>query len=265
MMGGGGLIYIREDIPCKELKSYAIELNLEGIFLEINPRKCKWLLFGGYNYNKANIDTFLGHLEPILDYHMTKLENVLLLSDFNSEMKEACMNEFCETYNLINLIDNPTCLTNKFRSFQNSLTIKTGQSDHHKMTVTVMRSFFPEQVPTRIIYRDFKMFDNSIFRTEFQNRLSSVGASITYTIFESIFMEQLNKQAPVKEKYVRANNAAFMNKTLSKAIMNRSRLRNKYLKHPNIINKSDYEKQRNYCVNLLKDLKELCMTKFTNT
>ena len=89
------------------------------------------------------------------------------------------------------------------------------------------------------------MFDNSIFRTELQNRLSSVGASITNTIFESIFMEQLNKQAPIKEKYVRANNAAFMNKTLSKANMNRSRLRNKYLKHPTIINKSNYKKQRN--------------------
>ena len=96
------------------------------------------------------------------------------------------------------------------------------------------------------------MFDNSIFRTELQNRLSSVGASITYTIFESIFMEQLNKQAPMKEKYVRANNAALINKNLSKVFMNRSRLRNIYPKQPNIINKSNYKKQRNYCVNLLR-------------
>ena len=106
--GGGVLIYIKEDIPCKEVKRHAIELNMEGIFLEINLRKCKWLLFGGYNHNKANIDTFLGHLGPILDYHMTKLENFLLLCDFNSEMNEACMNEFCETYNYLRVLQKST-------------------------------------------------------------------------------------------------------------------------------------------------------------
>ena len=47
-----------------------------------------------------------------------------------------------------------------------------------------------------------------------------------------MFMEVLNKQAPMKDKYVRANNAPFMNKILCKALMNRTRLRNKFLKYP---------------------------------
>ena len=34
----------------------------------------------------------------------------------------------------------------------------------------------------------------------------------------------------MKEKYARANNAPFTNKVLSKAVMTRSRLRNRYLK-----------------------------------
>ena len=78
----------------------------------------------------------------------------------------------------------------------------------------------------------------------------------TYEKFESIFMEQLNKDAPMKEKYVRANNASFMNKALCKAIMNRSRAKNKFLKLPNDINKANYKKQRNYCVNLLRKEKK---------
>ena len=41
-------------------------------------------------------------------------------------------------------------------------------------------------------------------------------------------MEKLEKHAPMKKKIVRANNAPFMNKVLSKAVMNRSRLRNKF-------------------------------------
>ena len=46
----------------------------------------------------------------------------------------------------------------------------------------------------------------------------------------------------MKEKRVRVNNAPFMNNVLSKAVMKRSRLRNKYLKNPNEINKMLYRK-----------------------
>ena len=75
---------------------------------------------------------------------------------------------------------------------------------------------------------------------------------INYELFEYTFMELLNKHAPMKTKYVRANNAPFMSRLLSKAIMTRTRLRNKFLKNPNEINKSNYSKHRNYCVNLLR-------------
>ena len=46
-----------------------------------------------------------------------------------------------------------------------------------------------------------------------------------------------------------------MNKTLSKAIMDRSRLRNKFLKNQTDENKRNYTKQRNYCVSLLRKSK----------
>ena len=65
-------------------------------------------------------------------------------------------------------------------------------------------------------------------------------------------METFNKHAPMHQKYIRANNAPYMNKRLNKAIMNRSRLKNKYSKCPNAYNEDRYKKQRNYCVNLLR-------------
>ena len=43
-----------------------------------------------------------------------------------------------------------------------------------------------------------------------------------------------------------------MNKRLSKAVMNRSRLRNKYLTNPTVANKRKYTRYRNFCVNLFK-------------
>ena len=64
------------------------------------------------------------------------------------------MNVFCQTYNLKNLINESTCfknplnpntidviLTNKVSSFSNNCTLETGLSDHHKITITVLKSF----------------------------------------------------------------------------------------------------------------------------
>ena len=51
------------------------------------------------------------------------------------------------------------------------------------------------------------------------------------------------------------NQLPFMNKTLSKAIMHRTRFRNKYLRNKTDENKRKYTKQRNYCVSLLRKSK----------
>ena len=79
--GGGVIIYVREDIPCRELKEQPSPRNFEGIFLEINLKRSKWLLFGGYNPSKDNILNFVNQLGPILDLYMSKYENFLLLGD----------------------------------------------------------------------------------------------------------------------------------------------------------------------------------------
>ena len=64
-------------------------------------------------------------------------------------------------------------------------------------------------------------------------------------------MAILNEHAPLKEEKNRGNNAPFMNKTLSKAFIERSKRKNMYNKYPTEETKSHYNKQRNYCVNLL--------------
>ena len=51
-------------------------------------------------------------------------------------------------------------MTNKPQSFQHSSVIETGLSDFHKMTVTVMKTFF------EVNYRDYKYFENNRFRTD---------------------------------------------------------------------------------------------------
>ena len=220
------------------------------------------------NPHKSNIGTFLGEIGPILDRHMCKLEQFLLVGDFNSEICETTLHYFCQTYNLTNLVTEATCfknvsnpslidlmLTNKSKCFQHSLNIESGLSDHHKMTVTVLKAFFPKQAPTIIKYRDFRNFNSNTFYIELFHDLSKINSSADYEDFESTFSATFDRHAPIKEKKVRANNAPFMNKILSKAIMTRTRLRNKFLRDPSSSNRANYKKQRNFCVSLLRNTK----------
>ena len=186
-------------------------------------------------------------------------------------MHEHMMSEFCDTYNLKNLIKDPTCfknplnpsaidliLTNRPRSFQNSQTVETGLSDHHRRTVTVMRASFPKQAPTIITYRDYKYFDSNSFRGELLQELNNWKyGTITYEDFEKVCINLLDRYAPLKEKYLRANNQPFMNKKLSKAVMTRSRLRHQFLNNPNEESKARYSKYRNYCTSLFRKEKKL--------
>ena len=73
-----------------------------------------------------------------------------------------------------------------------------------------------------------------------------------YDEFKIIFVQVLDRHAPPKTKVVRGNNAPFMNKVLSKAFIHRSKLKNRYNKNPNEINKRLYKKKHNFCVNLLR-------------
>ena len=41
-----------------------------------------------------------------------KYDNFIIIGDFNSEVSEDDMNEFCCLYNLTNMVKEPTCLKN---------------------------------------------------------------------------------------------------------------------------------------------------------
>ena len=75
---------------------------------------------------------------------------------------------------------------------------------------------------------------------------------MSYDKFNEIFMNVLHIHAPLKKKTIRGNHAPFMNKSLSKAFMERSRLKNKFNKHPTDLNRQLYNRKRNFCVSLVK-------------
>ena len=77
----------------------------------------------------------------------------------------------------------------------------------------------------------------------------------SFTSFIKTCMETVNQHAPCKQKHVRGNHLPFINKTVSKEIMTRTRFRNRFLKNRAEENKRKYMKQWNYCVSLLRKVK----------
>ena len=136
-------------------------------------------------------------------------------------------------------------------SFQNTSVIETGLSDFHKLTVTVMKMSFSKQEPKIFYYRDNKTFNDEHFRNDLKYVFNKRGLNnISCSEFEDITITTLNIHAPMKKKYLRANNAPYMNRALCKAIMVWSKLRNSIVN--SIESRDAYKKQRNFCVSLLR-------------
>ena len=81
-----------------------------------------------------------------------------MMGDFNAEPHDHFLMDFCDVYNLKNLIKVPACfkkperltsinvmLTNSYRSFLNSCAIETRLSDFRKIIVTILKTYFLER------------------------------------------------------------------------------------------------------------------------
>ena len=172
------------------------------------------------------------------------------------ELKDLSVNNFCSSFNLTSMInkptrfknlDKPSCidfiLTNCPKRFQTSCVIETGLSDFHKYLVRVMRTTYEKSAPKPITYRSYKYFNNDSFREALlQIECNGNNCDENFKDFTSSCNIILNEQAPPEKKYVRGNQSPFNNKTLSKAIMLRSKLRNILLKNGTEENENNYAK-----------------------
>ena len=124
-------------------------------------------------------------------------------------------------------------LTNVPRSFQSTYVLETGQSDFHLMTFAVIRKSFKKLQPRVVNYRSYKNFSNKKLNSCLLNELRKEDFANNdkgFVKFCNISKNVLNKHARRKKENVRGNQMLFMTKDLSKEIMKRSRLRNRFLK-----------------------------------
>ena len=109
--------------------------------------------------------------------------------------------------------------------------------------------------PKRMLYRCYKKFHVEIFLNEFTASVQMLPTG-NFEMFLKILTEVLDKHAPLKTKFLTGNKKPHMNKSLRKAIMLRSKLKNKALKTGIRSDMNAFRKQRNVVVNLNKKAKK---------
>ena len=193
------------------------------------------------------------------------------MGDFNIDLnKTDCIGsgkseEFCDNFNLTNIVKRNTCftknskstidllLTNKPMSFQVTNTTETGLSDCHKLISSFMKSYISRLKPKTIFYRNYKNFDEEksvkdVKAADFS--FSNNDPNENYSVLSDTFSKLVDRHAPLKMKIQRRNHATFISREMRKAIYTRSRLRNKFCKNPSEENERKYKRQRNLFVSL---------------
>ena len=71
------ILYIREGIPFKLLKSNCLLANAETFLIDVKINKKKWLLCYSYNPHKVLIENHMNELRKAIDIYLHKYEHVL--------------------------------------------------------------------------------------------------------------------------------------------------------------------------------------------
>ena len=84
---------IQDDIGSKMLTKHNLTEDTEAAFIELNFRKCMWLLCATYRAPTQNHDYFFDNINKCLDVY-SAYETVALADDFNAQVGEKWFDTF---------------------------------------------------------------------------------------------------------------------------------------------------------------------------
>ena len=181
-------------------------LTHESVCSELTITKKKWLCLGIYRPpTPENLASFFEELTDSLSKGSEFCENFIILGDFNIDVKVAGreldkLEEFCNLFNLTNLIRNETCfirdhkstidliLTNKPKSFQNPYIIETELSDFHKLISTFFKTQFTLLKPKIVFHQNYKHFEDSRFLEDLNSTDTKTHTKITILLLINFSM-----------------------------------------------------------------------------
>ena len=114
-----------------------------------------------------------------------------------------------------------------------------------------MKAKFTKASPKYVHYCHYKNFNEQDFRLELRGKLEVDVVDTNYETFHNVYLNVLNKDAPIKTKVIRGNQVPYITKAYRKAVMKRSELKTKYLKK-STENFNKFREQKNFCSRLYK-------------
>ena len=162
------MIFASEDMSSKLLQKHVFPVDTEGLLIEINFRKSKWLLFSTYHPPSQKINIIITiRIRLLIQIFIM----ILLFGLFRFISKSARLKKSSGRKNMFQKCVYPSCidlfLTNQVFSFQNTINVATGLSNSHKYVLTVLKISFSKNKLEEISYRDYKNFKSNIFYLNF--------------------------------------------------------------------------------------------------
>ena len=114
-----------------------------------------WHLSSSFTVRKS----FFEELSRNLELYLANYENFLIVGDFNLDEKNSILKNFMHSFNLENIVKEPTCfksdsptcidliLTSDTSKLTNTATIETGLSDFHVMIANALKGSFHKKKP----------------------------------------------------------------------------------------------------------------------
>ena len=91
------------------------------------------------------------------------------------------------------------------------MAVNTGLSDCHKMKVAVIKSQYEKLKPKLISHRKYNNFSNDIFKVMVIEKIQEWNMQDkTLDILKQIFLDIPDKLAPLKHRYIRANQVKLL-------------------------------------------------------
>ena len=276
--GGGVAIYIRDIIPYSERNSL-IPDNIEAICLEIKKPNSKPILISTWyrppNSNTKWLDGFEFFLQNVdnenIETVITGDFNIDLLPKENESSTNRRLLELLTTYQLQQIIDKPTRVTESTKTLLDLIICKTsdlktiasgvinlGISDHNLVYIS-RKIGIPKRKPRIIETRQF----NKLKVDEFQNDLRQAfihfkdytDPNIALHDWNAIFLQIADIHAPPRSKKVKGARQPWMTDEIKKLSFHRDYLKKKAVKLNSPAFYNSYKKCRNQVTERIKSAK----------
>lgn len=270
--GGGVAAYVKSFYNCSEITfNLLVNDQLEFLFLKLRVSKTNLGIGVFYRPPQTNLNHFLNDFDNILSTVCTIVDELICLGDFNVNFLNfnnpisVCF----ESYNLIQLINEPTRITGRTSTLLDPIFVSNNElvnsfgtfsvenlSDHN-MVFCDLKLDEVRIKPKFVTYRCFKEFDYNLFLYDLLNlswfdivREHNIDRKIE--LLNNFVISLFDLHAPVRTVRVTKPKAPWLTPNLKLIMKERDKAKQKFNRSKTDIDWLRYKELRNYTVSMMR-------------